>query len=46
VKNRLDIGTFKRSIMAKYGKESEIFAHYFKKNRNKSWKRIKSFRKW
>ena len=36
VKNRLDIGTFKRIIMAKYGKENEFFAHYFKLKRNKS----------
>jgi len=30
VKNRLDIGTFKRTITKKYGKENEMFAHYFK----------------
>jgi len=30
VKNRLDIGTFKRAITKIYGKENEIFAHYFK----------------
>jgi len=34
VKNRLDIGTFKRIIIKKYGKENEIFAHYFKLKRN------------
>ena len=36
VKNRLDIGTFKRTIIEKYGKEHEIFAHYFKQRRNYS----------
>ena len=36
VKNRLDIGTFKRTIMEKYGKENEMFAHYFKLKRNES----------
>lgn len=46
VKNRLDIGTFKRRLIAKYGKNNEIFAHYFKPNRNKSWRRMRSFRKW
>lgn len=30
VKNRLDIETFKRIITKKYGKENEMFAHYFK----------------
>jgi hypothetical protein len=34
VKNRLDIGTFKRIIMKKFGKENETFAHYFKSKRN------------
>ena len=45
MKERLDFGTFKRKIMKKYGKENEIFAHYFKLKRNiwKNW--MKSFKK-
>jgi len=34
MKERLDFETFKRKIMKKYGKENEIFAHYFKLKRN------------
>jgi len=34
MRERLDFGTFKRSIMKKYGKENEKFAHYFKLKRN------------
>jgi hypothetical protein len=30
VKDRLDIGKFKSIIREKFGKENEIFAHYFK----------------
>ena len=32
VRNRLDIGKFKHIIRKKYGKDNEIFAHYFKSN--------------
>jgi len=37
VKNRLDIGKFKSIIREKYGKDNEIFTHYFK---SKNWNRI------
>jgi len=30
VRNRLDIGKFKTIIRKKYGKNNEMFAHYFK----------------
>jgi hypothetical protein len=31
VKNRLDLGTFKKIIMAKYGIDNDLFTHYFEK---------------
>ena len=36
VKSRLNIGAFKKIIMARYGKDNELFSHYFNRNRNKS----------
>jgi hypothetical protein len=29
MKERLDYGKFKRTIMKTYGKDHELFAHYF-----------------
>jgi hypothetical protein len=35
MKERLDYGTFKRVIMKKYGKDNDIFTHYFEVVRKK-----------